>query len=68
MHHCILDAHEAAIIATFHANVKNPRMLEKMSTRSIKKITALLELADKVARAEEAILPINRDSGRRNAT
>src|SRR4051812_27786073 len=64
MQHCIPDAHEAAIIATFHANVKNPRMLEKMSTRSIKTITALYELADKVARIEEAILPVHRDDGK----
>src|SRR4051812_14854693 len=47
--HCTPDAHKAAIIATFHANVKNPCMLEKMITRSIKTITALFELADKVA-------------------
>src|SRR4051812_12003233 len=67
MKHCIPDAHEAAIIATFHANVKNSRMLEKMSTRSIKTINALFELADKVSRVEEAVLPVNRDAGKRNA-
>src|SRR4051812_18977740 len=67
MQHSLPDAHEVAIIATFHANVKNSRMLKKMSTRSIKTITALFELADKVAHIEEVVLPINRNAGRRPA-
>lgn len=63
MHHCIPDAHEAAIIATFHANFKTPRMLLKLSTKPVKTVTTFFELADKVARAEEAIMPINNKSG-----
>lgn len=67
VHHSIPDAHEAAVIATFHANVKMPRMLQKLSTRPVKTITELFEIADKVARAEEAIMPINLDFGKKTA-
>src|SRR4051812_46536656 len=67
MQHIIPNAHKASIIATFHDNVNNPRMLEKMRTRSIKTITVLFELADKVTRVEEPILPVNRDAGKRSS-
>ena len=34
MHHSIPDAHKATVIATFHANVKRQRMLQKQYTAS----------------------------------
>jgi hypothetical protein len=42
-----------AVIAAFHAGVRDPKMREKMSTRAIRSTAELFQLADKCARAEE---------------
>ena len=51
--HTIPDVSPDAIIAAFHANVRDPKMREKMNTRAIRSTAELFQLADKCARAEE---------------
>ena len=51
--HTIPDVSPDAIIAAFHANVRDPKMREKMSTRAVRSTAELFQLADKCARAEE---------------
>ena len=54
--HTIPDISPAAIIAAFHANVRDPKMREKLSTRTVRSTAELFALADKCARAEEGRL------------
>ena len=51
--HTIPHVSPDAIIAAFHANVRDPKMREKMNTRTIRSTAELFQLGDKCARAEE---------------
>ena len=44
---------QATVITTFHANVRQAKMREKLNTRKVRTVAELFELADKCARAEE---------------
>ena len=46
---------EELVIQSFHANVRNTRMREKLSTRHVESARKLWELADRCARVEEGI-------------
>ena len=46
---------EELVIQSFHANVRNTQMREKLSTHRIETTRELWELADRSARAEEGI-------------
>ena len=51
--HTIPDVSPHAIIAAFHANVRNPKMREKLSTRTVQTGAELFSLANKGSPAEE---------------
>ena len=51
--HNIPDISLAAVIATFHVNVCQPKMREKLNTCKVCTVAELFELTDKCARAEE---------------
>lgn len=51
--HSIPDISAVAVIMTFHANVWDVKMREKLSTRWVRTIAELIQLADKCAQAEE---------------
>ena len=44
-----------SVIQSFHANVRNTRMSEKLSTRRVETARELWELADRCARIEEGV-------------
>ena len=50
--HTVKGATDAAIIAAFHTNVRDVKMHEKLSTRTLTKASELYALADKCARIE----------------
>lgn len=53
----IHDIFVIAVIATFHANVRDAEMHEKLSTRLVHTVAELYRLADKCARAEKEGAP-----------
>jgi hypothetical protein len=63
VHRNIPDVHPAAVIATFHTNVRNRRMREKMNVKLPKTVNELYRLADKCARAEEGRRLPGEDAG-----
>ena len=46
---------EELVIQSFHANVRNTRMREKLSTHHVETARELWEVADRYARAEEGV-------------
>lgn len=51
--HSISYITQDTVIATFHANVRNPKMCEKTNTRQVQTVSKLFQPANKCAHAEE---------------
>ena len=54
--HNIPEAADAAIIEAFSANVRDVKMMEKLSVHKVRTVNNLYMLADRYAKAEEGRL------------
>jgi hypothetical protein len=59
----IPDVHPAAVISTFHQNVRNRKMREELAMNKVRDVAELYALADKCAQAEEGRRLPREDTG-----
>ena len=63
MQYNIPDVHPAAVISTFHQNVRNRKMREELAMNKVKDVAELYVLADRCARAKEGRKYPDEDAG-----